>query len=63
MTYGQWSRASAKDQAVEGALTRASGSWGGYQAWRQLDPELKLELIDQALQATNDLIDPFPLAL
>ena len=63
MTYGQWSRASAKDQAVERALARASGTWGGYQAWRQLDLELKLELIDQALQAANDRIDAFPLAL
>jgi hypothetical protein len=63
MTYGQWSRASAKDPTVERAATRPSGTWGEYQAWRQLDPELKLELIDQALQAANDRIDPFPLAL
>ena len=63
MTYGQWSRASAKDQAIERAAARALGSWSGYPAWRQLDPELKLELIDQALQAANDRIDQFPLAL
>jgi hypothetical protein len=61
MTYGQWSRASANDPVLE--LARASGTWGGYQAWRQLDPELKLELIEKALQAANDRIDPFPLAL
>ena len=63
MTYGQWSRAPAKDAALQKALTRAAGSWGGYQAWRLLDPELKLELIEKALEAANDRIDPFPLAL
>jgi len=51
MTYGQWSRASAKDQAVERALARASGTWGGYQAWRQLDTDRSLELVEQALAA------------
>jgi hypothetical protein len=63
MTYGQSIRASAKDQAVERALARASGTWGGYQAWRQLDAEQKLELINKALEAANDRIDAYPLAL
>jgi len=63
MTYGQGSPASAKDPAVERALARASGTWGGYQAWRQLDPDLRLQLIETALEAANDRIDPFPLAL
>jgi hypothetical protein len=63
MTYGQCCLAPAKDEAMERALARASGTWGGYQAWRQLNPELKLELVDKALNAANDRIDPFPLAL
>jgi predicted phage gp36 major capsid-like protein len=63
MTYGQGTRASAEDQAVERALARASGTWGGYQAWRQLDPEQKLELINKALEAANDRIDAYPIAL
>jgi predicted phage gp36 major capsid-like protein len=63
MTYGQRSPASAKDETVERALARASGTWGGYQAWRQLDADLRLQMIEKALQAANDRIDPYPLAL
>jgi hypothetical protein len=63
MTYGRWFRASVKNQAVEQALAPAPATTGGHQAWRLLDAELKLELIDQAMQAANDRIDPFPLAL
>jgi hypothetical protein len=63
MTYGQCSPASAEDSAVERARARASGTWGGYQAWRQLDAELKLELVEKALEAANDRIDAYPLAL
>jgi hypothetical protein len=49
---------------VEKALARASGTWGGYQAWRQLDPEERIELVEKALGcAANDCIDSFPLAL
>jgi predicted phage gp36 major capsid-like protein len=63
MAYGQSSPASAKNDLVERALARASGTWGGYQAWRQLDADLRLQLIEKALEAANDRIDPFPLAL
>jgi hypothetical protein len=63
MAYGQSSPASAKNDPVERALARASGTWGGYQAWRQLDADLRLQLIEKALEAANDRIDPFPLAL
>jgi predicted phage gp36 major capsid-like protein len=63
MAYGQSSPASAKNDLVERALARASGTWGGYQAWRQLDADVRLQLIEKALEAANDRIDPFPLAL
>ena len=63
MTYGQSSPASAESAAVERALARASGTWGGYQAWRQLDPDLRLQAVEKALDAANDRIDPFSLAL
>ena len=63
MTYGQSNLAPAENAAVERALARASGTWGGYQAWRQLDADLKLKLVEKALDAANDQIDPFPLAL
>lgn len=61
MTYGQSIRAPG-DNAVQKALARASGTWGGYQAWRQLDADRRLELIEQALKPANDT-DAYPLAL
>jgi hypothetical protein len=64
MAYGHSSRASVEQAAVRRALERASGSWGGYQAWRQLDPESRLDLVEQALGApANDFCDDLPLAL
>ena len=46
MTYGHRDRASAASAAaVQRALVRASGTWGGYQAWRQFDPD-RLGLIE-----------------
>jgi hypothetical protein len=63
MSHGHSNRAPAED-AVERALARASGTWGGYQAWRQLDSRTRLELVEQALSCpANDLVDSFPLAL
>lgn len=36
MTYGHSDRASAASAAaVQRALARAAGTWGGYRAWRQ----------------------------
>ena len=69
MTLGHSNRAPAAETAVTRAVARASGSWGGYQvsgfqAWRQLDAEKKIELVEQALGSpANDLHDSFPLAL
>lgn len=63
MAYGLSTRAPASSAVVERALARANGTWGGYQAWRQLDPDHRLELIEQALNPANDGIDDFPLAL
>jgi hypothetical protein len=60
MTYGQRSCAPATNRLVEQALARAAGSWGAYQAWRQLDEDGRLALIDQTLKPT---IDDYPLAL
>ena len=63
MTYGHSNRAPAMNAAVERALARASGTWGGYQAWRQLDAEKRLELVEQALDCAANDLDCFPLAL
>ena len=63
MAYGHSDRAPAEN-ALERALARTSGSWGGFQAWRQLDAEKRLEIVERALGCpANDLIDSFPLAL
>jgi hypothetical protein len=64
MAYGLSTRAPAASSLVQRALDRASGTWGGYQAWRKLDSEKRLELIEQALATpANDRIDGFPIAL
>jgi hypothetical protein len=64
MTYGRSTRAPAQSVLTQRAVDRAAGTWGGYQAWRQLDTETRLELVEQALAApANDIIDNFPLAL
>ncbi len=55
--------ASAESSALSRALSRAAGSWGGYQAWRQLDANRRLQLVEQALRTTDGLIDDFSLAL
>ena len=64
MTYGRSTRAPAESALTQRAIDRASGTWGGYQAWRQLDTERRLELVEQALAApANDIIDSFSVAL
>jgi len=64
MTYGYSTRAPAANALTQRAIDGASRTSGGYQAWRQLDTERRLELIEQALAApANDIIDSFPLAL
>lgn len=63
MAYGLGTRALASSSAVKRALARASGTWGGYQAWRPLDADTRLELVEQALRCANDCIDEFPVAL
>ena len=62
MTYGHSNRAPAEN-AVAKALARASGTWGGYQAWRQLDAEKRLEIVEQALGCPANDLDCFPVAL
>ena len=63
MTYGHSNRVPAENAVVERALARAAGTWGGYQAWRQLDAEKRLELVEQALGCAANDPDCFPLAL
>jgi hypothetical protein len=65
MTLGNGTAASIKSsEAVKRALARASGSWGGYRAWHQLEAEDRLALIESALKIpANDFADELPLAL
>ena len=53
MTYGHSDRAfTVSAAAVQRALVCASGTWGGYQAWRLFDPD-RLGLI-QPKPANDD---------
>ena len=63
MAYGLSRRAPARNVATERALDRVQGTWGGYQAWRQLDPDSRFDLVERALQPANDIIDAYPVAL
>ena len=59
MSYGHSERASAASAAaVQRALVRASGTWGGYQVCRQFDPD-RLGLIEP--KPANDVMPACPL--
>ena len=63
MIHGHSIGASTQSSPLARALERAAGSWGGYQAWRQLDADRRLQLIEQALKTTDGVVDDFSLAL
>ncbi|MEA3068195.1 MAG: hypothetical protein QOK41_1602 [Sphingomonadales bacterium] len=63
MAYGLSTRVRSRNEQVQRALDRASGSWGGYRAWHQLDPDSRLDLVERALDPANDCFDARPLAL
>ena len=63
MTYGHSNRAPAEDAIVERPLERTAGTWGRYQAWRQLDAEKRLKLIERALGCPAYDLDCFRVAL
>ena len=62
MTYGLNSAAFVENGPAEAALdmqaTRSTA-----RAWRALDRERRLNLIERALKPANDLIDAYPVAL
>lgn len=50
--------------ANRAAAVAAERNFSRFGTWRKLDPERRLALIDEALNApANDLIDQFPIAL
>lgn len=55
--------ASAQPSALARALSRAAGGWGGCQAWHRLDPDRRLQLVEQAMRPTDGLVDEYSLAL
>ena len=63
MTYGHSTRVSDENATVQRALVRASGAWGRFRAWRELDANSRLALVEEALSPANDFIDNFPVAL
>jgi hypothetical protein len=59
-------RAAVSSETDEIAYTGlASGpNWAGFRAWRQLEPEDRLALVESALKIpANDFADDLPLAL
>ena len=62
MAYGLRTRAPTSNAILKRALARAAGTWGG-QAWRPLDVNARLELVERALECANDCGDGLPLAL
>ena len=63
MTYGL-DCSNFVENGPENKATQARASFSTARTWFALDPELRLQLVEQALQApANDVIDAFPLAL
>ena len=63
MIYGHRRRVSAASGAVDRALARAAGMWGGYQAWHRLEPDRRLELVERTLDAAKHPVDACCVAL
>ena len=66
MTYGLDTRLFVENgPAVQAARAHLLNSGDAYRAWRGLDRERRLALIDKALRrpANDDLADGFPIAL
>jgi hypothetical protein len=61
MTYGHSIAASAESRVASRA--RAAAGWNGFRAWRQLDADRRLQLVEQALRTSDGLIDEFSIAL
>jgi hypothetical protein len=62
MTYGLSTSAFIEDgPAVQ--VAHANNLRSTARAWRVLDEARRIELIEQALNAANDRIDAFPLAI
>ena len=55
MTYGHREALPERGERVAATHTLA--------AWRGLDPNRRLEMIEGALRPANDLVDAYPLAL
>lgn len=62
MTYGLSTRAFIEDGPVE-QVAKAETTRSTARSWRALSEACRLEIIEQALNAANDRIDGYPLAL
>ena len=62
MAYGLSTRAFIEDGPVE-QVAKAETTRSTARSWRALSEACRLEIIEQALNAANDRIDGYPLAL
>ena len=62
MTYGLSTRAFIEDGPAVQVIT-ANASRSTARSWNALDPDLRLALVERALNPANDIIDGYPLAL
>jgi hypothetical protein len=62
MAYGLSTRAFIEDGPVE-QVARADAIRSTARSWRALNEACRLEVIEQALRASNDRIDGYPIAL
>jgi hypothetical protein len=62
MTYGLSTRAFVEDGPVE-QVAKVEEIRSTARSWRALSETSRLEAIEQALRAANDLIDEYPIAL
>ena len=62
MAYGLSTRAFIEDGPVE-QVAKAETTRSTARSWRALSEACRLEIVEQALNAANDRIDGYPLAL
>ena len=64
MTYGLEQQYFVENgPAITAARSHSTATSASYRAWRRLSADRKLAAVERKLNAANDLIDGYPLAL